>query len=291
MTPQPDLAPAALPRASFSPDRAESLSARLHALGVEGNAIDLTTKGYTVVERVFDDAQMAELKAAIEACDDRLRTGFAARLLEHGRIFEQMALEPKLLALMEYLLGEGFLLYQLMGVVKGRDPYNASPGLERFGRNEALTIHSDYTVIPEPFPPYPQVVTAVINTEDFTKTSGCSRVVPGSHHMRRHTIPGEGDDLAVPVEMPRGSIVIWDGATWHGNCERTDPGNRVTLHATYGRITNRTMERYHHLPEEILARNGPELRSLIGRNDPFESKNKAIAVRGRQDAVEMGFRS
>lgn len=282
---------APVPPARFSPENAQDLSARLRRLGVEGNAMDLAVKGYTVVESVFDDAEMAELKAAVERCDDVVRTGFAARLLEHGRIFERMALEPKMLALMEFLLGEGFLLYQLMGVVKGRDPYNAVEGLERFGRNEALTIHSDYTLIPEPFPPYPQVVTAVINTEDFTESGGCSRVVPGSHRMRRHTLPGEGDDLAIPVEMPKGSIVIWDGATWHGNCARTDPGTRVTLHATYGRITHRTMERYNNLSPEILARNGPELRSLIGLDGPFESKADGLRARGRGDAVELGFRS
>lgn len=164
-----------------------------------------------------------------------------------------MVLDKSLAALAEFLCGRGFLLSQVVGTVRG-------PG------DRGLRMHTDCNLIRDPFPPFALVATAVWACDEFTEAGGSTRVVPRSHLQRRHpaTLLGEGEDGAIPVECPRGSVLMWDGATWHGSCPRTEAGERVALHVMF----MRTFERYD-LPAEVLARNPPLLATMLGMDDPF----------------------
>ena len=73
--------------------------------------------------------------------------------------------------------------------------------------------------------------------------------------------------------MPKGSIALWDGATWHAQGDRSIPGERVTLHQTYSRRILRTYDCYRDIDPAILDRNPPELTTLAGLDDVFE-KNR-----------------
>ena len=73
--------------------------------------------------------------------------------------------------------------------------------------------------------------------------------------------------------MTRGSIALWNGATWHAQGDRTSPGDRITLHSTYSRMNLRTYDFYRDIDPTILDRNPPELTTLAGLDDIFE-KNR-----------------
>jgi ectoine hydroxylase-related dioxygenase (phytanoyl-CoA dioxygenase family) len=66
-----------------------------------------------------------------------------------------------------------------------------------------------------PFPPEIDVeVSSIWALDDFTEHNGATRVVPGSHrslHGARFA-----DHESVPAEMPRGSVVLYLGSTFHG---------------------------------------------------------------------------
>ena len=50
----------------------------------------------------------------------------------------------------------------------------------------------------------------------MTDEGGATRVVPGSKGLRRHPTPEELEDLEhIPIETPKGSVAVWDGAVWH----------------------------------------------------------------------------
>ena len=234
------------------------LSDRLTALGVSENAVDLVEKGYTVLEgaaplEFFDRLRVRILECVAEA-GAFVQTGM---LLARGRIFEEAVCNATLLALTEFMCGKGFILNQVVGTVR--------PAGDR-----GLPIHTDYDMIREPFPPYAQVVTAVWACDDFTEEGGATRVVPGSHRLRRHpsSDASDSDARAIPIECPRGSILMWDGATWHGSCTRTIAGERVALHVMFNRMVLRPYEEYR-LPRDVIERNPPELASMLGMNDPF----------------------
>jgi hypothetical protein len=242
------------------------LGARLNALGVGQNASDLVENGYTVIQGAAPVEFFNSLRTRILECVAEAGALFqTGMLLARGRIFEEAVCNAKVLALAEFLCGRGFILNQVVGTVRPQG-------------EGGLPIHTDYDMIREPFPPYAQVATAVWACDDFTEAGGATRVVPGSHRLRRHPIPdgGDCDARAIPIESSRGSILMWDGATWHGSCPRTAEGERVALHVMFNRMVLRSYESYR-LPQEVIERNPPELAAMLGMNDPF-GKNTELGV-------------
>jgi ectoine hydroxylase-related dioxygenase (phytanoyl-CoA dioxygenase family) len=83
-----------------------------------------------------------------------------------------------------------------------------------------------------PFPPDIDVeVSSIWALDDFTVENGATRVVPGSHrepHGVRYT-----DDAAEPAEMPRGSIVLYLGSTFHGAGSNRSEHVRVGINVDY----------------------------------------------------------
>ena len=60
----------------------------------------------------------------------------------------------------------------------------------------------------------------------YTKEDGCLAYVPGSHLEKQ---PSTSAEAAVPVEAPRGSLIVFHGATVHGAYPKQTPGLRLTL--------------------------------------------------------------
>ena len=62
---------------------------------------------------------------------------------------------------------------------------------------------------------------------DYTPDNGPIAMVPGSHKYCRQPRLGEGEDMAVPVEAPEGSLIVWHGNTWHGAYPKKTDGLRL----------------------------------------------------------------
>ena len=182
-------------------------------------------------------------------------------LLPKDPIFEEVVLNPKLLTIAEILCGKGALLSQVAATLKEKA---TEPGDGKGG------LHADQNWTPAPFPVHNQLVTFCWACDEFNEAAGSTRVVPGSHRERRH--PNEREVAEEPgvvaTECPAGSIVFWDGSTWHsGGAPRTVEGERVVLHVTYGRMAMRPVESYDFLDEDWLEGKPYEMRVLLGRED------------------------
>lgn len=82
-------------------------------------------------------------------------------------------------------------------------------------------------MLPAPFPLQSQtLVFCWALQSDFTEEAGATRVVPGSHHLRRHPTAAESASsgtISRAIEAREGDIVCWDGAAWHGKCTTRSP--------------------------------------------------------------------
>jgi ectoine hydroxylase-related dioxygenase (phytanoyl-CoA dioxygenase family) len=102
---------------------------------------------------------------------------------------------------------------------------------------------------------------------DFTEANGATRIVPGSHRWQN---PDYGADPTgidtVAAEMPRGSVLVWHGSTWHGGgANTTDDEIRVGVAMNYCAGWIRQQENQHlGIPPEIVATFTPQLRQLCG---------------------------
>lgn len=241
-----------------SSDGAMTLDQRIAALGLTENVRELREQGFTILH----DPQAVELADAVREAiirvvpaepEDKVATRFT--LLDQDPVFADAISIPRLLTLVEVLLGTGFLFSQLSGSRR-----RASKG--------SLDLHADNSWFPAPFPEWEIMATACFVTDEFTLESGATLVVPGSHRLKRHPTPQEQVDRpgAQPIIAPKGAIALWDGSIWHGNYPRQLPGERVVLHMTYTRIGMHPIENYDHLGDEWLAGKSPEMQRLLGRD-------------------------
>jgi hypothetical protein len=242
----------------------EELATRVAELGMEDNLKQMQEVGYTVL---LDPAPLETTERVREACirlaqeTEGKRKGYSApMLLGRDPVFEEIVLNAKLMTMVEYMCGQGALISQFTASVR---PEGTPP----------LPLHADQNWTPAPFPDHNQLLTACWACDEFTEAGGSTRVIPGTHKLKRHPTPDETKESkgAIAIECPAGSIAVWDGSVWHGNCARELPGDRVVVHMTYSRLALRPIEDYSHLGQDFLDRNPPEMATLLGRTDFFGS--------------------
>ncbi|RKU31292.1 hypothetical protein C6497_02030 [Candidatus Poribacteria bacterium] len=97
-------------------------------------------------------------------------------------------------------------------------------------------IHTDSTHdLPKYLPETPWMINTIWMITDFTVENGATVVVPFSHKTRRRP---SGTDLSecipTPISGKRGSVLLWQGGTWHGNgANTTKDQHRMALNIAY----------------------------------------------------------
>ena len=124
----------------------------------------------------------------------------------------------------------------------------------------ALGVHCDQSQVPSPFPEHLVLLTACWVTDEFTKENGATLM-----HSRHPAAPAPpepdgargGARARLPSSAPAGSVVLWDGAVWHGNYPRTTTGERVVLHVTYGRLAYQPVHDFSYLERRVPGERQP----------------------------------
>jgi hypothetical protein len=224
--------------------------------GLLGHIQEMEEQGYTVIERAITDDFADELREATDRVLKDHGTTSLQWMLYHGRPFELLAQNAPLLTIMDASLGRGAVIASLSAIRRG-------PG------KGFIPLHTDYSHVPEPYPDFALTGVGVWALEDWTEASGPTWLVPGSHKRRRPPRPGESVDDAVPIEMPKGSVVFFTEGVWHWQGDRTDEGERITLHWHYNRGILRSLEPKKVDPQ-MLHRNSPRLGEMLGEDDWFD---------------------
>jgi len=246
------------------------LAHRAARQGLTGKIRELEENGYTVIERAISPEFADEVRAATLRALLPHQTFSMNWMLYHGREFEQLAQNPLLMTLIDATLGRGAVIASFSCIKKG-------PGAG------VIPMHTDYAHVPEPYPEFSLTGVGVWALEDWTLEAGPTWIVPGSHKHRRPPRPGEGTNEGVPITMPKGSVVYFHHGVWHWQGDRTEPGDRVTLHAHFNRGILRSLE-----PKktdvQMLHRNSPRLGEMLGEDDWFDK----MSAHGR-DHVRFAY--
>jgi len=247
---------------------------RIRELGLECNLSELDAFGFTVIEDAATTELVERLKTAIvattasrekvslEVIDGKASLQgmkYQNHLLIKDRAFEEALMLSKPLTLVKYLAGESCIFSTMGSHLRGD------------GGNE-LPLHADIGGwLPQPFPLCPMFVNYTLALTDYSKEAGALAVVPGSHKKCRSPEAGENsvenNELAVPVEVPAGSAIVWHGNLWHGGYIRQIPGFRINLAMVFLRAGLMPQENYTGLiPQETFDRNNETFAQLLGRD-------------------------
>jgi ectoine hydroxylase-related dioxygenase (phytanoyl-CoA dioxygenase family) len=220
--------------------------------------------GYTILDRVIEperiDALAADLlrierERNVRPADNEFegsRTVRIYNLLVHGKAWEEVPVHPAVLPIVEGVLDLGCLISSLSSISIGPD-------------ETPQPLHADDQLIPIPRPHPPLVCNTMWALTDFTEANGATRIVPGSHRFERHPAYGQEQAESIPAEMPRGSVLVWNGSLWHGGGANRTKERRVGVAMNYCAGFIRQQENQQlGIPREIACGFGPRLRELVG---------------------------
>jgi ectoine hydroxylase-related dioxygenase (phytanoyl-CoA dioxygenase family) len=172
----------------------------------DAHAARMREQGYTVIEDFMDAAALAAFRAALAPYMgshhgrndfEGFKTERIYTLVARGKVFEELAADARLMALIGRFLQPNFLLSASHAISLG-------PG------ETAQSIHSDDNFYRQPRPRPPIGISVIGAIDDFTKANGATEVIPGSHLWGEPGASGRPNDMAeieqmlVPMEIPAG---------------------------------------------------------------------------------------
>jgi ectoine hydroxylase-related dioxygenase (phytanoyl-CoA dioxygenase family) len=218
--------------------------------------------GFTIVENAIAPALVDALNAALERLErerdvkpamngfEGHRTVRIYNLLAFGEPFVQVPVHENVLPIIEGVLDPGCLISSISSIA-------IDPG------EVAQPIHADDMVIPLEKPHRAIVCNSMWALTDFTDANGATRLVPGSHKKTNPDYGGRYE--TVPGEMKKGSVLIWDGALWHGGgANRTDRRRTgIAMNYCAGFIRQQENQQLG-LSPELVKSFSPRLQELVG---------------------------
>ena len=233
----------------------------------DAHAAEIREQGHTVIRDFMDAEALAEFRARLAPFlgSHRGRNDFEGfetervyTLVARAKVFEDLATEPRLMALLSRFLEGNFLLSATHAI-------NLKPG------ETAQGIHTDDGFYQQPRSS-PAVGISVIGAIDaFTKANGATQVIPGSHLWseeeiaRRRAQPGGLEKYLVPLEVPAGACFVFPGKLLHQGGANTTAKPRLAFTNQYCAGWARPQENFFlSVPKETVRAMSPRARALLG---------------------------
>ena len=238
-----------------------------HRFDADAHAAEIREQGFTVIPDFMDEAALTAFRAALAPFlgSHRGRNDFEGfetervyTLVARAKIFEDLACEPRLMALLSRFLEGSFLLSATHAI-------NLKPG------ETAQSIHTDDGFYRQPRGA-PAVGYSMIGAIDaFTAANGATEVIPGSHLWdddeiaARSAAPGGLEALLVPMEVPAGACFVFPGKLLHrGGANRTDKP-RLAFTNQYCAGWARPQENFFlSVPKDVVRTMSPRAQALLG---------------------------
>jgi ectoine hydroxylase-related dioxygenase (phytanoyl-CoA dioxygenase family) len=233
----------------------------------DAHAVEIRERGFTVIRDFMDAPALAEFRARLAPFlgnhhgrndFEGFETERVYTLIARGKVFEDLACEPRLMALLSRFLEGDFLLSATHAI-------NLMPG------ETAQSIHVDDGFYRQPRSS-PAVGYSVIGAIDaFTAANGATEVIPGSHLwdeddiMRRRAEPGGLEKYLVPMEVPAGAAFVFPGKLLHRGGANTTDRPRLAFTNQYCAGWARPQENFFlAVPKEVVRAMSPRAQALLG---------------------------
>lgn len=230
----------------------------------------LAEDGYTIIEDYMTPAQLAAFREGLAPhlgtyrgrnSFEGLTTERVYTIVGRGKVYEETASDPRLLAILDQLLAPHYLL-------------SANHAICIYPGEKAQNIHHDDSFYPFPHP-RPSISISTIGAIDaFTPENGGTVMFPGSHlwPMERRIALRDAYDAgreiterSIKLTMPAGAICIFQGTLIHGAGANQSDKPRLAYTNHYCEPWARTQENFYlGVPKETVRQMSPELIGLLG---------------------------
>ena len=234
---------------------------------VDSHAERMRRDGYTVIEDFLDAARLAGFKAALAPFlgshhgrndFEGFKTERVYTLVARAKVFEEIATDPRIMALVGRFLRPNFLLSASHAI-------NLGPG------ETAQSIHADDGFYHQRRPRAAIGISVIGAITDFTRANGATEIIPGSHLWGEPGEDGRPSDpraleaMLVPMEIPAGAALVFPGTLLHRGGANVTDKPRLAFTYQYCEPWARPQENFWlSVPREIVREMSPEAQKLLG---------------------------
>ena len=229
-------------------------------IDAEAAVAELTEgNGYVVFEGFYSARQAREAREIVYAAAERepARTAHfhgddevvtqkrVWNLIERGEIFRHMAAEPRMLAILEPLLGRGLSL----GSIAANVLYPGAPAL-----NASFFLG----------------VESLIMLDELTEENGATALVPGSQKWAAWPSVETFEAKKIRLTGPPGTLVLFPAFMWHAGQENRSTAPRAVVLGCHVSKFVRPIEDWRAgLSPETVEALSPRLRELLYLDYPY----------------------
>lgn len=230
--------------------------------------------GFTIIEDFLPAPALAEIRRVLALYLDSnygrndfegLKTERVYTLVARARVFWDIVLDSRVLALCEQVLLPNFLLTasQAIRILPGETPQ---------------PMHSDdsFHMLPRPRPMIS--LSTIVAVDAFTEDNGATTILPGSHlwdddqagaqyafQPGAREMQQELAHKAVPAVMPAGACLVFAGTLLHGGGANTSSASRLAFSNQYCQPWARPQENFFlGVPVDVARQMPPRLQALLG---------------------------
>lgn len=202
----------------------------------------LRDDGFCLIEGVIPDDCVDEVRGSAQRTLERVlepRPGlpqgvrFVTGFINHDQSFAPFVAEPRLISLVEALLGPYMRISFTSAIFNDPDKPRG-------------TWHADWPFnqcnaghLPAPYPDVVMHLTTLFMLSPFTQENGGTLVVPSSHRTSNNPTGDNGvdPDKSYPTEYqvtgPPGAVLIMDSRLWHCSAPNDSDQTRIALAVRY----------------------------------------------------------
>lgn len=203
------------------------------ASDVDRHVEEITVNGFTVVESALDDSQLNETRRRIDEVYQyqakevggapnlaRINDELVARcLLAYDEFFLATATNPKVLAILEKLLGDYVTILQQNAIIN-------MPGNKNYQSSWHRDLSYQHFIASRPL-----AVSALFCIDDFSEATGGTYMLPASHKVERFPSKEFVQKHERVVNAAAGSVLVFDSMLFHrGGLNRSDHPRRGLNH-------------------------------------------------------------
>ncbi|MFC3078149.1 phytanoyl-CoA dioxygenase family protein [Phenylobacterium terrae] len=254
--------------------------------------------GYTIIEDFLSPAQIEAVRTGLHPFLGHYRgrndfeghkTERVYTLVARAKVFQDVAEEPRLMAILGQFLQPRFLL-------------TASQAICIYPGETAQRLHTDDSFYPIPRPRPAISITVIVAVDPFTEQNGATVIVPGSHRwsneqltaMQEARLAGrpvpEVDEGARPAVMAAGAALVMLGTLLHGGGANRSDAPRLAFTNQYCEPWVRTQENFFlAIPKEMVREYSPRVRELLGYDTRLNSFMGMVTASTPAKALEPGW--
>ena len=236
---------------------------------------ELKTNGYTVLPELINSNKCANLKnILVQTWDKYSNLHFKpTRLDSHGldnKSTEKIVfnLHNKHLHFIDLISHEIILNLAKMSLQEGsyqsseKIIHTLSSARSPFKSRMGQQLHIDARM---PGTPFATNIIALWMIDDFTIENGATRIVPGSHTRPFFPENGKSYTDEISITAPAGSVLLYNGALWHGGGPKQSDKDRWACIFSYARwYLKPSFDFNRNMPYDIFDKLSDECRELFG---------------------------